>query len=65
MSGIFTGPLCDTGLRYLPPIPHNKDMDNDFIATLIPLSVIVCGFEYICGHPLLTMLNTYFSQIGL
>lgn len=46
-------------------MPHNKDMDNDFIATLIPLSVIVCGFEYICGHPLLTMLNTYFSQIGL
>lgn len=39
-------------------------MDNDFTATLIPLSVIVVGFEYICGHPLLTLVSTFFVQNG-
>jgi hypothetical protein len=39
-------------------------MDNDFTATLIPLAVVVAGFEYICGHPLTTLVSTFLSQNG-
>lgn len=39
-------------------------MDNDFTATLIPMSVILVGFEIICGHPLTTLVSTFLTQNG-
>lgn len=58
-------PYAGQGLRYLPPVPHTRAMDNDFTATLIPMAVILGGFEWITGFPLLNMLSSYFVQIGL
>jgi hypothetical protein len=38
--------------------------DNDFVASLIPISVVLAGLDYVSGNPLLTVILDFLSQNG-
>lgn len=39
-------------------------MDNDMTATLIPLSVVLFGMDWVSGFPLATIMLDFLSQNG-
>lgn len=46
-------------------MPHNRDMDRDFPAALIPLAVVMVGLDWVSGWPVLyTYILPFLHQIG-